>query len=316
MKIENKFIKINNGKKRYTLKNHILDWYINYYALRQYNVDGMYADLKLNTLLIKFDAPINNPSMGEEYDVQLDGTISQEYSDNYVKTDYYYRTSDLHNIGVDLSEWYGHKIYTLGFAKNISGTGLSIGAYLDVSDYDLYLTEDGFLDVIREDLMSSDAICSGIPYHLAPLLDNKVGLVYSVGLGTLRDKMDEEYVVGEDVEITPLNEDGQYGFQFVFGGTSDFTQYPQDDLFPLINNFPTSFVVRDVEINPLETLFPLTDIYPMITNYKYVIYKYRVYEYVNSTYDLTPTDEYYLVSYPYTRRGIIKINTIYERSDV
>lgn len=316
MKIENKFIKISNGKKNFKLKNHIQDWYISAYAQRQYNLSGDFADLRLNTLLIKFDEPLYSPAYGEGYDVQLDGTINQEYSDNYVKTDYYYRTSDLHNIDVDLSQWYGHKIYTLGFGKKGSGTGIGIGAYLDVSDYDIYLTEDGFLDVIREDLMSSDAICNGIPYHLAPLLDNKTGVIYSVGLGTLRDRIDEEYIVGEDVEIEPLTGEGEFGFQFTFGKTTDFTQYPQDSLFPLTNNFPTPFIVRDLEIDPLEDLYPSSDIYPMITNYKYVIYKYRVHQYTSPTSDATPTDEYYLMAYPYTRRGIIKINTKYERSDV
>lgn len=311
MRIENKFIKINNGKKNYILKNHIQDWYISYYALRQYKVEGTYADLRLNTLLIKFDEPLVSPAYGEGYDVRLNGTINQEYSSNYAKTDYYYRTSDLNNIDVDLSSWYGHKIYTLGFGLWGSGTGISIGAYLDVSDYDIYLTNDGFLDVIREDLMSSDAICYGIPYHLAPLLSDKTGMIYSVGFGTISDVMQEEYIVGEDIEIEPVTN----GFQFTLGGTTDFTQYPQSDLYPLADIFPLPYIIQTPELDPLTDLYPSADLYPRLTNYKYVIYKYRVCNYISPTYDVEPTDEYYLVSYPFSKKGVITINTIYERSD-
>lgn len=316
MKIENKFIKINNGKKNFKIRNHIFDNYINFYSLRQYQELGGNTDLRLNKLLIKFDAPILNPQYSEGYEVKLDGTVNQDYSNNYVRTDYYYRTSDLHNIDVDLSQWYGHKIYALGFGQeNYEGTGYSVFAYVDVSDYDLYLTDDGFLDVIREDLMSSDAICDSIPYHLAPFLDNKIGRIYSVGLGTISDVISEEYIVGDNVHLEPLSE--QIGFQFTFGSTTDFTQYPQYDLQPLTTIFPTPFIINSPELDPLEeNIYPATDMYPLQTNYKYVIYKYRVYEYNYTNFELIPTNEYYLMSYPYTRKGVITINTIYERSDV
>lgn len=311
MIIKNNFIKINNGKKECELRNHIQNWYISYYSLRQYNADGTYADLRLNILFIKFDESLNNPAYGEGYDIQLNGTVSQESSNNYVKTDYYYRTSDLHNIDIDLMKWYGYKIYTLGFGLKGSGTGTSIGAYLDVSDYDIYLTEDGFLDVIREDLMSSDAICGGTPYHLAPLLNNKTGLIYSVGFGTIPDVMQEEYIVGDAVELVPITD----GFQFTLGGTTDFTQYPQIDLYPVVNIFPLPYIIQTPELDPLVNLYPAVDLYPQLTNYKYVIYKYRVYNYINPTYDVEPTNEYYLVSYPFTKKGVITINTFYERND-
>lgn len=353
MKIENRYIRINNGKKVTKIKNHIVDNYLIYFAQRQYlslSNAAAIADLTIDKLFIKFDTIVDDAEEPTSYDLILDGSVVYTNSTSYVNATYYYRTSNLSNIDKDIDAWTGHNIYYLGFGHEKEDGSYVIYAYVDISEYAIYLDESGFLDIIRDDMISSDAICSNIPYHLAPLLDNKIGQIYSIGLGFSEGDISEEFLIGDNIslvitgnlEVEPYGGLSNYvffpqfndlypseefcpsddemvainnGYRLTFGGTSDYTQYPQNDVYPQDDIFPTQYYVNDRETVPLTTLAPRTGLVPLRTNYKYIIYKYRVCEYNGENEPLTQTDEYYTMSYSTTSKSQVTINVYYERSE-
>lgn len=317
MKVENKLVRIFNGKKNLTFQNHITDKYLSLFAKRQYQNVGNEVNLNFKRVLLKFDSPVENPEDKSEYQEHLYGNISYDYSYNYFKVNYDYLSTDLQNVIP--KEWIGHKIYGIAFmveTEKYQPDKEYVGAYLDVSDYDIYIGQNAFVNIYREDVISSEAICNEIPYHLAPFYTDdgttyKIGKVYSVGFGNNREKIDEEYIIGDDVELESI----ENGFKFKIGGTLDFTLYPSDENYPSNGTYPMRLIVNTPEITPQNDLYPSDDIYPLITNYKYIIIKYNVCN-VDSNYKVTSTNDYYLMAYPYTRKGTVTVKVKYERNDI
>lgn len=334
MKIKNEYVKVKQGKKERTFKNMILNSYLSLYSKGQY-LDPVVVDYNndkyLAECLIKFDTSLrqitpNSLFNKNDFDISINAiTYNSEFNSHGVDFTYNYGLRENNSVydikeGIfldDLSTFLGKKITALGFTN-----GNEIYAVIDTVNYSLYVDDSYEFNVFRKDKFSSDAVCDNNPYHLCPIgkgsiiIDEDYGSamvfarLYSVGLGRTIGKMEEEYILGEDVEI---NVEDDYTFSF------NFKKGDIESLYPLINNQPKSNQYPVAEyISKYQ--FPNTNFYisnnkyPLKTDYIYVIYKYRLY-YINHGSQVVNLDEFYTMNYYTSRKGLITVKTKIERDD-
>lgn len=344
MKIKNEYIKIKQGEKEITLNNYIYDEYLSLFSTTQYNVSderivdlvGEQNDKTLDLCYIKFDEPLEDITNATEEDFEVRaGTKRRNLttSENKINILYDYdfnRATDL-STGrwININDFIGRKITALGFA------GLdSIYACLDVSNYDIYVLEDENLTLTRQDTISSEATCVGynFPVHLSPVGDydnaiynpiahgyeNKYAQIYSVGFAKTLGTFEEEYVIGQDIDLR-VESDTSFGFNLKKGENA--TIFPRNDLYAGNDVFPLPLYIQ-TELYPRTTLYCDNDLYPSDSNYKYIVFKYRLYTihwegedettgYIRIKY----LDEYYNMYIPNTTKGLFEIVEKIERSD-
>lgn len=317
MKIENKFIKINNGKKEYIIRNYIYNSYLKLFIDNQLSEDDFY--MEMSNVYIKFETPIDDYMNADRTDFDV-RTVCNNPSingmENKVVSTYYYNVlgtvyEATSNINVDISDFYNKKITALGF-----GTANEIFACVDTENFNIYLYEEENFHIIREDTMTSDAICRGTEYplHLSPYLgkidrfnDKRVRL-YSIGLGYIQNEMAAEYVVGDTINVI-RESDTSYGFNLKKG--ENYELHPRTTLYCGSSLYPTD-VYKEKEIHPIQTIYPSMNKFPMQSNYKYIIYKYLVY-YLDVNTDEMVNIGYYTMNLPNETKGLFEIITKIER---
>ena len=289
MDIKNKFIKINNGKKEYILHNYIYNDYLKLFIDDQ--LDYIDSNKYMQTLHLKFDEELEDYTSADYMDFDINTankSVNIEGNQKKIIASYYYdETNNFYLEGtytiVDLKDYYNKKITAIGF-----GYLNRIYACVDVSKYNIYLYENENLVIVREDVITSDAICEGVeyPYHLAPILDRTkikngpsyswydTGIkLYSIGLGYIPNQMSAEYIIDEDINVI-RESDTSYGFNLKKG--ENYELHPSTTLYCGSFLYPTD-VYKEKEIHPTQTIYPSANKFPMQSNYKYIIYKYEIY---------------------------------------
>lgn len=339
MKISNEFVKVKTKDREVTFKNLILNNYLSLFASCQYNeTSAQYygtGNKHMSRCYLKLDTPLEqeiSPDMfiyEDSFDIYLhEPSIAQSGNASNVSILYgftdEYGYYDINKGGFvyDFHELGEHKITAIAFGNDIT----NIFAILDTTTYDLTIPADAVLNISRQDNFSTDAILSGsdFPLHLAPIGIRNVGLfgtqalyyyqyglLYSVGLSGTSNIMQEEYVVGEDIEVIPVDD---YSFSFALIKSTENTKYPQTTTQPSSSEFPVRFNVL-MERHPLTTTYPDSNGYPMQSDYKYVIMKYRVY-YIHPTLGtFVWTGQEYTMSIYTEVKGLFEVVTKIERGD-
>ena len=348
MKIKN-FINLKIGKKSIDFHNLILDEYLERFVKAQLDVNtgNLAPNLrKLRTLYLKLDTPLEFDATSKldpfaSFDIALPLDLDdflQNISDKAITAKYIYSAKErVYNLSTrqyeSISNYYGRNITALGF--NALFAVLRLGGYvcsiLDTSNYNISFEENQDFVLTRRDTISTDADFwsndSRIkgPIHLTvdggpsllyqdPLFTEHDGgsvssvvpqptyaQLYSVGFSSYKDYIDKEYVIGQDIEA-------------VNNGTS-------------ISLSGLENVLSNELIFPNE-IYPSNSIYPLKANYKYVIYKYKLFQEIysrNPNYveggdepryisTWTDTGAYYYQSMPLNLEGNIDLRIKYERS--
>lgn len=285
--------------------------------------DTPFENLNENSLLVNEDFDVY---------VILDTSYVQEITNSTIIVQYSYNAKKVLEYSssglsdnIDISNFWGRKITALGFnstptTSNIWNT--NVKAVLDTSNYNIYLQENQDFVVTRKDIITTDALfytnnkekIAG-PIHLAPFFNKAVitpnmlhddtgnmsitgdntsyGLIYSIGLSSYIDRIDKEYVIGEDIEIT------QNGAELEIQGLTN--EIKKELIFPNSN------------------LYPSSNLYPLSSSYKYLIIKYKVWQkilsgtYENPVSTITDTGYFYLQALPLNKQGKLNLKIKYER---
>ncbi len=332
MKIKNEYVKIKTNNE-IVLHNYIYDKYLELFSQSQYETDefklfNLNDRKKLSSCFIKFDEQIEDIKQAsiEDFDIIIHCNQTETNGNNQsVNAIYNYSTLfgiiDILNkeIHYDLNRYAGKKITALGFGSN---TYSEIMACLDVFNYNVYVIKDEELNISRKDIFSSDAICRGYDYpiHLTPVFPlhrfqegyNYTAPIwarlYSVGLGQTIGNISEEYLIGKEIQV---RKESNTSFGFNLRKGADTSIFPKEDLYCGNNIFPQPFYVP-IEIYPQENKYCQDNIYPGRSNYKYIIYKYRLCS-MNRGSVIEDLDEYYTMSYKTHVKGLFKIITKMER---
>lgn len=338
MKIKN-FINLKIGKRSIDFHNLILDEYLERFVKAQLDVNtgNLAPNLrKLRTLYLKLDTPLEFDATSKldpfsSFDIAMPMDLDeflQNISDKAITAKYIYSAGErVYNLSARKYEsivgYYNRKITAIGF--NALFAVLRLGGYtcsiLNTSNYNISLEASQEFVLTRRDTISTDADFwsndSRIkgPIHLT--VDGGPSLLYqdpfvtpqptyaqlySIGFSSYKDYMDKEYVIGQEIEA-------------VNNGTS-------------ISLSGLENVLSNDLIYPNEQLQPSNSIYPLKANYKYVIYKYKLFQEIysrNPSYveggdedefisTWTDTGAYYYQSMPLNLEGNIDLRIKYERS--
>ena len=307
MKISNKYIEIKNGNKKYNFKNFMMNNYLKYFVdsslTMQSNISVEYLTKTMRAVCLKIDSPFEQEITPDTNLNSTDFDVCFYYSSRtqagnskQVEISYVYQLKDIfYYNGVetnDKSLINGKKIYAIGFSLSEES---DIKAYIDVSAYNIRINDNEIFDITRVDTFESDAECVGqeYPIHLAPIgkFDIKKGPsyahLYSIGLGYTKGNITNEYIIGQDINLI-RNDDFTYSFN--------------------LNN-PSG----ENEIYPRNDLYPNETLYPSEENFKYVIYKYKIYGILEEEGSPTGyTGEEYTMNYEISKTGDFNIKTILE----
>ena len=344
MKIQNEYIKITQGSRIITLNNYIYDEYLSLFSTTQYNVDDdriiqlnqEQQNKELAEIYIKIDDPIDDIRNADIDDFDIFTTIKSENFVEYkngVSIFYNYSFDLAHdiatNLPIDKEDYYNRKITALGFGRN-----QNIFACLDVNNYEIYIIEDENLTITRKDNILSEAICYGydFPVHLSPIgdskdaiynpiseqLETKYAQIYSVGFAKTLGIIDEEFIIGDDINIKIID-DTKFSFNLKKG--DEVSLYPQNNLYTGNDVYPLPLYVQH-EFYPQNDLYTSNDLYPSDSNYKYICYKFRLYTIhwtgtspTEGYFEIQYLDEYYTMFLENTTKGLFEIITKIERND-
>lgn len=332
MKFENEYIKIKTKRREVTLHNYIYDRYLALFSQSQYETDiikleNINNNKQLYCCYIKFEEEISDVTNAtkSDFDISLEQTTANTVgNNNSVSTLYVYSVKenevfDLKEQGYkDISNYENKKITALAFGNNY------IMSCVDTSNYDVRIIKDENFAIARKDIMTTDGECDGIDYplHLAStsniyqMLESEATNVpvwaklYSIGFGTTKGNISEEYIIGEDIEV--IKEDEKtFGFNLLKGFQQSI--YPVNDIYPSDELYPMPMYIQE-EKYLSQDIYPSDDMYPMQSNYKYIIYKFKLY-YIDTMQDrLIELDKYYTLSYQDMQtKGLFEIKTKIER---
>lgn len=349
MRIKNDLVSIKMGSKQYDFNNLILNEYLNRFAKSQLDKDKVKQRdyiKELRYCLIKFDASFENINENTElhnqdFDICLvDGAsnIIQELSEKEITIKYTYKTDwnvwdYKKNTALDnnISNYCGRKITAIGFNSHWMSDKNTVAkvpvcAVLDVSNYDIYLQENQELTITRKDIINSDSIFWSdsnkvkgaihlCPKYPSPILEGKefykygniykeaqksFATLYSVGFSSFIDYIDKEYIVGEDIQVIQNNN------ELKIEGLENYLT-SNKSLYPSIN------------------LYPEQGLYPRRSKYKYVIFKYKIWQ---ENYDwsfgddadalyeekIIDTNCYYHQAIELNKHGLTNLKIKYERN--
>lgn len=347
MRIKNDLVSIKIGKKQYDFNNLILDEYLKKFVKAQLDKDSLSSVItnrELRYCLLKFDTPLENLKgnsvlKNKDFDIcfVFNSKSNQIVNDKQISIQYDYKINEdvviidyskPDNQNIKISDYYNKKITAIGFNSAFrDDTNWSykvpVCAVLDTSNYNIYLQESQELAVTRKDIISTDALFYSSnknkvpgPVHLAPLgvpqiiyqppisnedgdswhsfNDSGYGILYSVGLSSYSDYIDKEFIVGQDVQVE------ENGTELNITGLENY-------------------LATDNPLFSSSNIYPGVNLYPIKTNYKYVIFKYKVWQNVNTgEYNnviTTPTDTgyYYYQAVPIDKFGDLDLKIKYER---
>lgn len=338
MKIRNEFVKVKTKNREVTLKNLILDSYLSVFARCEFDeLTCQYYGIgnrHMSRCYLKLDTPLEKEIKTDmfvfesDFDIFLnEPTISQSGSANNVSILYGFN-DEFGYYDILKGEWV-HDFHELGSMKITAiafGNESDVFAILDTSDYDLNVPSDSFLSISRRDNFSTDAILIGedFPLHLAPIgIRNKglfgdqvlyyyeYGILYSVGLSGTAGILQEEYVVGEDLYVI---QNADNSFKFALIKSTERTKYPQATTQPSSTRHPVRFNTF-AEKHPLVSIYPGNSRYPMQSDYKYVVMKFKTY-YIHPTLGtFVWTGREYTMSIYTEIKGLFEVVTKIERGD-
>lgn len=334
MIIANKFVRVQQDKNIVELHNLILNKYLELFSKTQYeSEDNLYEDnynKNLSRCYVKFDNKLENinPNIeltAKDFDIEFTSiTTIVEFNNQEAHITYNYGTrvkTGIYDISAgkyidNLSPYVGKKITALAF-----GSPSNIYAVIETINYSLTVDTSDNFNIFREDIFKSDAICDKYPYHLSPIgkgsiiLDedystaNVYAKLYSIGLGKIIGGIEEELVVGKDIEINVKN-NTTFSFNLKKGSANNI--YPRN-IQPSYSKYPLALYVETFKF-PHDKAYPSSSKYPMETDYRYIIYKYQLY-YIGRGNELVTLDEYYTMSYLTDVKGLFEIETKIERND-
>lgn len=331
MQVKNEYVKIKSGKKEYTLKNWIYDSYLKLFSDYQKQTYQMYGitetmDTELKICCIKVDTPLDDYKNASTYDFDIFIPCKNiNFSGNENGTNVVYEYSSLttnYTNKIDLTAYDGKKITAIGFCGITEWRDVTpvyeLFACLDTNFYSIYINKFEEINVSRKDIIMSNAVCDGIDYplHLSPIStrinEDEIAIIrailYSVGFGRSRGKMQQEFIIGKDAKIETIN-DTKYGI--AMKNPIQTPKYPQFNNFPSSSKYPISPKYL-ISVYPKEKmLYPNKKKYPMKAGYNYIIFKYRLYYNVLNT--IKYLDEYYTMSYICNPKGVFTITNTIER---
>jgi len=331
MIIKNEYIKI-KGDKEITIQNYIYDKYLELVAKAQYDKSVM--DYSMTTCYLKFETPFDDILNKIPSDFDMSFAFSNRNiisSESSIEANYTYtpRENFAYNpsaseIITDFSDYVGKKIMAIGFSTNVNYQP-QIVACVDTSNYSAYFQEN--ISFQRKDIFSSDTVVkNGYPINLSPFSEKTITettghgdityacypVLYSIGLGTRQGEMEEEYIIGEDIDVI-VESDTSFGFNLRRGLESN--KYPSQSLYTGNMLYPLPLKVNK-EIHPHKRLYTGSGVVPLLADYKYIMYKYRYYYFDDYAYDYKYIDEYFIANLPNDTKGLFEIVTKIERSDV
>lgn len=334
MIVKNEFVKIKQKNNVVELHNLILNKYLELFSRTQYESETELEDdngqKRLTVCLIKFDTPIENINENielsqQDFDIQFSLlTQSVEFNNQEASIMYNYGRRESNGIYViateeyvdNLEDFLGKKITAIGF-----GSYNDIYTIVDTTNYSLIVEDSDSFNVFRKDNFKSDAVCSDYPYHLSPIGKGSIQLneegttayvyakLYSVGLGVTMDSMAKEYIIGKDIDVNVID-DTTFSFNLKKGDVNNI--FTRSSLQPTSSKYPLALYVNLFKF-PSSSKFAYSNIYPAQTDYRYIIYKYRLYYFYRS--GLVELDEYYTMSYLTDVKGLFEIETKIERND-
>lgn len=331
MIVKNEYVKIKTDRE-VILHNYIYDNYLKFISQAQYNTN--IQDFSFTNCFLKFDEPFENIDNKSYYDFDIRIPLSNKSlttSETTIEANYTYTPRENYVFNAidgtvisDFTEYYNKKITAIGFSILLNGEYI-ICACVDTSNYSNFFVEN--ISFQRKDIFSSDAsVINGSPLNLAPFSEKYIiestghgdfqhycyPVLYSIGLGTRRGEMQEEYIIGQDVDII-IESNTSFGFNLRRGLESN--KFPTLTLYTGSNLYPLPLKVNK-ELHPHRQLYTGSGIVPLLSDYKYIMYKYRYYYWDDFRYDNVFLDEYFITNLPNDTKGLFKIVTKIERSDV
>lgn len=330
MKVKNEYVKIQTENKEITLRNYIYDSYLSLFSRGQYIVSrNIYSKKFLGACYLKFDDELEdytNATAGDFDIVMLYQNKDIVGNENSVSLTYLYNTLDVRSLDSEgartqiqsLVPYLNRKITAIGFGQTY---GRDIFACIDTSNYSIKMINKNF-NVVRKDILSSEATCVGYSYpvHLLPswgyektrLEDYQypMAVLYSVGFGRLKGVIEDELILHDDFEVIQES-DTVYGINMKIEAEKSI--YPQITSYAGNSKYPIKFYAER-EIYPNINIQPSISKYPLKSNYKYVIFKYRLYYYYTVDFEEVFLDEYYTMNYPIGNiKGLFEIKNKIER---
>ena len=339
MQVKNEYVKLKTSKKEYVFRNWIYDSYLKLFSDNQkelYEMQGITETVatELSVCCIKLNTPLDNYQNADASDFDIFIPCKNvEVTGNAKGVSVIYDYSSLminYANKIDLTEYDGQKITAIGFCGITRYIDVSpvyeLYACVDTSYYSIQINADDGISISRKDTISSNAVCDGIEYplHLAPVLqrrsepDDKYkgatgrirAILYSVGFGSTRGKMQQEFVIGEDAKIETIN---NFTYGIAMKNPVEMPKYPSAFTFPGSNRYPVAPKYSRSSYPREKGLYPSSRRYPMKAGYNYIIFKYRLY--YNVTNNIEYLDEYYTMSYIHNPRGVFTITNTIERGD-
>lgn len=332
MKVKNKLIDIQIGKKSVRKHNFFLDSYLTEFSKCQYVFD--YNDKKDLSygLYIKLDTPLEN--------VEYDSVLEDTDFDMYIRRGNLQTIKNSNNLSAIYSfsnavsfylleegSWVEYTDRSILDDRKITAISFSLQTFLDTAEYELYFADSEILNIVREDLIVTDAIYQGEDDFATHLNINNMieyesgGAVYetplrtrlySVGLGYNIGQMQEEYIIGEDVENVEVNVEDDFTYSFLITKAVDSGIYPSTNMQPMTTLHPRTFKIK-TSIYPNPRLYAGNNLYPRAGDYKYIIMKYKDY-YINRGSEIVDTKTYTMSFYT-NKEGLLTVKDKIERSD-
>lgn len=225
-----------------------------------------------------------------------------------------------------LNNFLGHSIREIGFASYDENTDkYMLYACLNVSRYNITIQDNQPVIISRMDKITSDMkmwtnnTIIKTPVHLTKKgiqhIKNKyISKLYSIGFGILPYEVNREYAVDclctektgvGKLKIVPISKDG------LFPKTG---LYPNKNLYPqkekVVKDFFTNYLKESLV--PEKNLYPHKELYPKGSTYKYLIYKFRLYEITEES--CVATEYYYNQYKKMNKYGELELIVTYERS--
>lgn len=336
MIVKNEYVKVQAGGKEHTFRNWIYDKYLALFSTYQketYYEKGITetVDTELSACCVKFDTPLNDyqNASTSEFDIFIPyKNIEITGNERGTSTIYDY-SSNLINYaqGIDLTPYDGKKITAIGFCAITQWQDTEpvyeVMACIDTSYYSIYVNASQGIEVSRKDTVMSNAYCDGYEYplHLAPVLKRRSlpddeykgatgrirAVLYSVGFGTMRGKMAQEWIIGGEAIIKEID---SYTYGIAMKNPTSAAKYPSSGKYPSSSLYPIQPEYKKT-LYPSKTVFPSNNRYPMKAGYNYIIFKYRLY--YNILNEINYLDEYYTMSYAYSPKGVFIATNKIER---
>lgn len=336
MKVKNEYVTIKFGNKIVTKKNMILNKYLKGVIDKQLKENVLNSPyLAFTTAYIKLDTPLDNVTYDSELnfsDFELRLMVPKKTIKNTKNTieinykfdnSFWFIYNNVVYMGKDKSVLNNHKIMGVAF-----GNYKGVYTYLDTKEYNITFQDKELLQIVRKDIYFTNAIIDGFdyPFHLLQdeeyiYLNNDKSkrlytYLYSIGFGTRIGKIQDEYIIGKNLDII---QDDNFSFRFVLKKAVDNNIYPAVNFYLGNSKYPIQYK-SNRELHLTSNSYCSSKLYPLSSNYKYVIYKYKFY-YLRYNEDNTEiegiveTDKEYTMNLYTDKKGILNIRTKIERSE-